>query len=169
LLTALCDTYLARVPAYQGPIAPDADAAAVDAALAKVALVRNLFGFFPSYAGDSPLPACRDRVLHVDDASGVQSPFSFGGFGALARHLPRLTAALSDVLADESDTLLCRDCLCGVSSYLPSLTSTWLFQRAMPVPAAPAEAAAAAEAMSPTLGDGWCPPPRCRRSSPPPS
>jgi len=157
-LTALFDTYLARMPAYQGLVAPDADAAAVDAALADVVPVRNLFGFFPSYAAASPLPASWDRVLHVGDASGVQSPISFGGFGALARHLPRLTAALHDVLADESDALLCRDCLRGVSPYLPSLSSTWLFQRAMSVPAAPAEAAAAVAATPPTT-EGGAPPP----------
>jgi hypothetical protein len=39
----------------------------------------------------SPLPAAFDRVLQVGDASGIQSPVSFGGFGSLTRHLGRLS------------------------------------------------------------------------------
>lgn len=157
-LAALFGTYLARMPAYQGLVPPDASAAEVDEALARVTPVRCLFGFFPSFAGASPLPATWDRVLHVGDASGVQSPISFGGFGALARHLPRLTAALGDVLADPTDGLVSAVCLRGVSPYLPSLSSTWLFQRAMSVPAAPAGAAS-----PPTRG------PSSASSPPPPS
>jgi len=34
----------------------------------------------------------------VGDASGIQSPLSFGGFGALTRHLHRLQAAVSEAL-----------------------------------------------------------------------
>ena len=39
-------------------------------------------------------PGCRQ----VGDASGIQSPLSFGGFGALTRHLHRLQAAISEAL-----------------------------------------------------------------------
>ena len=46
----------------------------------------------------SPLQPQFDRVLQIGDASGIQSPLSFGGFGALSRHLPRLKAAISDAL-----------------------------------------------------------------------
>lgn len=68
----------------------------------------------------SPLPAAFDRVLQVfclvlflkshykygwlyqekhvlvqfGDASGIQSPVSFGGFGSLTRHLSRLTTGM---------------------------------------------------------------------------
>lgn len=35
------------------------------------------------------------RRLQVGDASGIQSPLSFGGFGALTRHLARLTSAIT--------------------------------------------------------------------------
>ena len=34
----------------------------------------------------------------VGDASGIQSPLSFGGFGALTRHLPRLQTAIAEAL-----------------------------------------------------------------------
>lgn len=47
---------------------------------------------------ESPLQPGFDRVLQIGDASGIQSPLSFGGFGALSRHLPRLKAAISDAL-----------------------------------------------------------------------
>jgi lycopene cyclase CruP len=33
--------------------------------------------------------------LQVGDASGIQSPLSFGGFGALTRHLARLNSAIT--------------------------------------------------------------------------
>ena len=34
-------------------------------------------------------------ALQVGDASGIQSPVSFGGFGSLTRHLGRLSSGLS--------------------------------------------------------------------------
>ena len=46
----------------------------------------------------SPLKPAWDRVLQIGDASGIQSPLSFGGFGALTRHLPRLHSAISQAL-----------------------------------------------------------------------
>ncbi len=46
----------------------------------------------------SPLKPAWDRVLQIGDASGIQSPLSFGGFGALTRHLPRLHGAISQAL-----------------------------------------------------------------------
>lgn len=58
---------------------------------------RILFGFFPTYRA-SPLPAAFDRVLQIGDASGIQSPLSFGGFGALSRHLHRLTNAITEAV-----------------------------------------------------------------------
>jgi hypothetical protein len=58
---------------------------------------RILFGFFPTFR-DSPLKPGFDRVLQVGDASGVQSPLSFGGFGALTRHLARLTGAIQEAV-----------------------------------------------------------------------
>ena len=60
-------------------------------------VLRILFGFFPTYR-DSPLRPPAARVLQIGDASGVQSPLSFGGFGALTRHLGRLTASVHEAL-----------------------------------------------------------------------
>ena len=37
----------------------------------------------------------------MGDASGIQSPLSFGGFGALTRHLDRISGALMDALEDD--------------------------------------------------------------------
>lgn len=36
--------------------------------------------------------------MQVGDASGIQSPLSFGGFGALTRHLSRLRCAITEAL-----------------------------------------------------------------------
>lgn len=36
--------------------------------------------------------------VQVGDASGIQSPLSFGGFGALTRHLHRLQNAIAEAL-----------------------------------------------------------------------
>lgn len=58
---------------------------------------RILFGFFPTYRV-SPLAPAFDRVLQIGDASGIQSPLSFGGFGAMTRHLARLTEGLTEAL-----------------------------------------------------------------------
>ena len=59
--------------------------------------LRILFGWFPTYK-DSPLKTPFDRVLQIGDASGIQSPLSFGGFGAMARHLSRLRRAVQEAL-----------------------------------------------------------------------
>lgn len=37
-------------------------------------------------------------MVQVGDASGIQSPLSFGGFGALTRHLGRLRGAITEAL-----------------------------------------------------------------------
>lgn len=75
-----------------------------------------------------PNPHAIARVLQIGDASGIQSPLSFGGFGALTRHLGRLTAALTDALA--SDALSKAD-LGLINGYNPGLSSAWMLQRAM--------------------------------------
>lgn len=88
---------------------------------------RILFGFFPTYRA-SPLKPQWDRIVQVGDASGIQSPLSFGGFGALTRHLARLTSALTEaVQADALD----RRALGAVNSYNPGLSGAWMLQRAM--------------------------------------
>ncbi len=88
----------------------------------------------PSFPHSTHWPPSRllllHRVLQVGDASGIQSPLSFGGFGAITRHLGRLTAAVSEAL--EAD-VLDKDSLALIHAYNPGLSSAWMLQRAMSV------------------------------------
>jgi hypothetical protein len=84
-LEQLLEDYWRLMPEYQ------------NVSLDDLQVQRILFGFFPTFR-DSPLAPGFDRVLQVGDASGIQSPLSFGGFGALTRHLPRLVPAITDAL-----------------------------------------------------------------------
>jgi lycopene cyclase CruP len=97
--------------------------------LADLEIQRALFGFFPCYR-QSPLQSMWNRVLPIGDSSGSQSPLSFGGFGAMIRHLKRLTNGIHAAL--ETDRLD-RHSLSLLQPYQPSLTVTWLFQQAMSV------------------------------------
>jgi len=116
-LVDMLEDYWKFMPTYQGVELDDLE------------IQRVLFGCFPTYR-DSPLRPGMDRLLQVGDASGIQSPLSFGGFGALTRHLGRLSSAVVDSL--EADSLQKAD-LGLVSPYLPNLSAVWLFQRAMSV------------------------------------
>lgn len=95
----------------------------------EIKLQRALYGFFPSYQR-SPLQTSWDRILQVGDSSGSQSPLSFGGFGALVRHLPRLVEGIDMAL---QWNLLSRSDLSLLQPYQPNLSVTWLFQEAMRV------------------------------------
>ncbi|MDB9510006.1 FAD-binding oxidoreductase [Kamptonema animale CS-326] len=88
---------------------------------------RALYGFFPCYR-QSPLKMPWDRILPIGDSSGSQSPLSFGGFGAMVRHLKRLTQGIQEAL--EID-LLSQNALALLQPYQPNLSVTWLFQRSM--------------------------------------
>lgn len=98
---------------------------------------RVLFGFFPSYYRTCPTDVTFDRVLPVGDAGGLQSPISFGGFGCCMRHLSRITSAVDEALTGEGgnndDKLLTKKWLQTLQWYLPSLSVTGLFHRAMSV------------------------------------
>jgi flavin-dependent dehydrogenase len=118
-LASMLERYFELLPAYQGV-----------ASVEELELQRVLFGCFPTYR-DSPLRPSWDRVLAVGDASGIQSPLSFGGFGALSRHLGRVAAAVDDAL--EADCLD-RGALAAINPYTPNLAGAWLFQRAMSAP-----------------------------------
>jgi len=89
-----------------------------------------LYGLFVSYK-DSPLSPAFDRILQVGDASGIQSPLSFGGFGAITRHLPRLTRAIEASLTIDA---LSKDALSLINLYQPNLRAAWLFQSTMRPP-----------------------------------
>jgi lycopene cyclase CruP len=116
-LERLFEHYMQALPAYQG----------VD--FNHLQAQRAMFGLFPSYR-QSPLVLPWSRILAVGDSSGCQSPLSFGGFGAMLRHLRRLTDGVQDVL--QSDALSVAD-LALLQPYQPNLSVTWLFQRAMSV------------------------------------
>jgi 2-polyprenyl-6-methoxyphenol hydroxylase-like FAD-dependent oxidoreductase len=112
-LEAMLEHYWEAMPRYQG------------VALEALEVRRILFGVFSTYR-DSPLPPAFDRVLAVGDASGIQSPLSFGGLGALARHLRRLTCAIGDAV--EADALD-RASLRFINGYNPGLSGAWMLQR----------------------------------------
>lgn len=119
-LETLMEDYWRLLPEYQPSIKdPETD----------LDIKRVLFAYFPTYR-DSPLKPQWSRVLAVGDASGIQSPLSFGGFGALTRHLGRISEAI--VEAVESDTLH-KDDLAEINAYTPNLSAAWMFQKAMSV------------------------------------
>ncbi|HTL90054.1 MAG TPA: FAD-binding oxidoreductase [Leptolyngbya sp.] len=116
-LEALFDDYFKLLPEYQ------------NVELDQLEFVRALFGFFPCYR-QSPLQLKWDRILPVGDSSGSQSPLSFGGFGAMVRHLQRLTNGIDEALRCE---MLDHSALSLLQPYQPNLSVTWLFQRSMSV------------------------------------
>ncbi|BAY92520.1 MULTISPECIES: FAD-dependent oxidoreductase [unclassified Tolypothrix] len=116
-LEALFEEYLRLLPQYQG------------VELSQLKFQRALFGFFPTYR-QSPLKTPWNRILPVGDSSGSQSPLSFGGFGAMIRHLKRLTFGIQEALQTEQ---LSTTALALLQPYQPSLAVTWLFQKAMSV------------------------------------
>ena len=116
-LESFFEDYFTLLPDYQ------------DVTLEQLEIVRALFGFFPCYK-DSPLQYEWDRTLAVGDSSGSQSPLSFGGFGAMVRHLERLTTGIDDALQAD---LLDSKALGQLQPYQPNLSVTWLFQKSMSV------------------------------------
>ncbi|MFM7427472.1 MAG: FAD-binding oxidoreductase [Elainella sp.] len=115
-LEALFEDYWRLLPEYQG------------VSVEQLQVQRVLFGFFPCYR--QPLRFDWPRILAIGDSSGSQSPLSFGGFGAMIRHLKRLTQGLQDALSADA---LDQSSLALLQPYQPSLAVTWLFQRAMSV------------------------------------
>jgi lycopene cyclase CruP len=117
-LADLFEEYFRLLPEYQG------------VPLENLVFKRSLCGFFPCYQ-DSPLVPMWDRILAVGDSSGLQSPLSFGGFGAMMRHLERLVRGIEGALVSDC---LGRGDLAQIQSYMPGLSVTWLFQKTMSVP-----------------------------------
>ena len=111
------DEYLRLLPEYQ------------QVELSQLQFERFLFGYFPSYR-QSPLRTPWNRILPVGDSSGSQSPVSFGGFGAMVRHLKRLTQGIDEALKVEA---LGSNELALLQPYQPNISVTWLFQRTMSV------------------------------------
>ena len=119
-LSTLMDDYWQLLPIYQ----PSITNVEKDLTVKRV-----LFAYFPTYR-NSPLKPHYSRLLAVGDASGIQSPLSFGGFGALTRHLGRISSAV--VEAVEHD-LLHKNELGLINAYSPNLSASWMFQKAMSV------------------------------------
>lgn len=93
--------------------------------LSDLSFQRALFGVFPTFR-DSPLAPPWPRVLPVGDASGIQSPLSFGGFGAVCRHLGRISEGVAEaVRCDALDQAALR----ALNPYQPNLSGAWMFQR----------------------------------------
>ncbi len=116
-LETLFDEYFRLLPTYQ------------NITLDQLDIKRALFGIFPCYK-DSPLVPDWDRILSLGDGSGAQSPLSFGGFGAMMRHLIRLSDALNQAISTDC---LDRASLELIQPYQPNLQVTWLFQKSMSV------------------------------------
>lgn len=114
-LEALFEEYFRLLPQYQ------------NVELKQLNVRRALFGFFPCYR-QSPLKPQWNRILPVGDSSGAQSPLSFGGFGAMVRHLPRLAVGIDEALRTDA---LDRAALALLQPYQPNVSVTWLFQKAM--------------------------------------
>ena len=117
----IMDDYWRLLPSYQG------------VELDALAFRRVLFGLFVSYK-DSPLPVSFDRVMAIGDAGGLQSPLSFGGFGAITRHIGRLTSAVESALTADA---LSKEALARINPYQANLRAAWLFQQSMRPPALP--------------------------------
>ncbi|MGD1804128.1 FAD-dependent oxidoreductase [Dapis sp. BLCC M126] len=111
------EEYLRLLPEYQ------------KVELSQLTFQRALFGFFPCYR-QSPLKTPWNRILPVGDSSGSQSPLSFGGFGAMVRHLKRLTVGIDEALQTNN---LSSNALALLQPYQPNVSVTWLFQRSMSI------------------------------------
>jgi hypothetical protein len=111
----LLDLYFEQMPRYQS------------VPLESLTWRRVLFGGFPCYS-DAPLRPGFDRILQIGDAGACQSPLSFGGFGTMVRHLPRLSEGIFEAVQGDR---LSREELRLLAPYLPSLSAAWLFQRSM--------------------------------------
>ncbi|EOX93300.1 Lycopene beta/epsilon cyclase protein isoform 3 [Theobroma cacao] len=114
-LEELLEDYWDLMPKYQG------------VSIDNLEILRVIYGIFPTYC-ESPLPAAFNRVLQFGDASGIQSPVSFGGFGSLTRHLGRLSNGIYEAINGD---FLDSYSLSLLNPYMPNLSASWLFQRAM--------------------------------------
>jgi lycopene cyclase CruP len=107
-LEDLFEDYLRLMPEYQ------------NVELNQLQLQRALFGFFPSY--QHPLRLPWNQILPIGDSSSIQSPVSFGGFGAMIRHLQRLTFGIHEALSCDR---LSVQALALLQPYQPNISVTW--------------------------------------------
>ena len=117
-LLDLMEDYWLSLPEYQESIQnPETD----------LDVERIFFAYYPTFR-DSPLKPQFSRILPVGDASGIQSPLSFRGFGSVTRQLHRIGEAVSDAL---NKGCLHRDDLAEINAYQPNLSASWMFQKTM--------------------------------------
>ena len=114
-IAEIMEDYWELLPPYQGKLVEDLE------------FLRVLYGMFPTYRS-SPVQTTFPRILAVGDASGIQSPLSFGGFGSLTRHIERVVSAMKEALDED---LLSAEMLAQINPYQPNLSACWMFQRAM--------------------------------------
>ena len=118
-LLTLMEDYWDNLPIYQNSIQdPEID----------LDVKRVLFAFFPMIPIAIHHSSLNGIESSVDDASGIQSPLSFGGFGPSTRHLGRISGAVSDALEHDC---LSKDELGKINPYTPNLSAAWMFQKAM--------------------------------------
>ena len=72
----------------------------------------------------SPCSKCDALATHLTPG-GLQSPLSFGGFGAITRHIGRLTSAVESALDVDA---LSKEQLATINPYQANLRAAWLFQ-----------------------------------------
>ena len=91
------------------------------------------FGYIPGHfsVGSSDRTVAFDRLIAIGDASSLQSPLVFTGFGSLIRNLGRLTALLDTALRHD---LLSANHLNQIRAYQSNVSVTWLFSKGMMVP-----------------------------------
>jgi flavin-dependent dehydrogenase len=102
-ISEIMEDYFELLPRYQGINIDDLD------------FLRVLYGCFPTYR-NSPLQTIFPRVLQVGDASGIQSPLSFGGFGSLTRHLGRIKNGVKEAI--DNDLLNAEDLACNYNHFI---------------------------------------------------
>jgi len=120
-MITMMEDYWDMLPIYQPSIKdPEKD----------LDVTRVLFDIFPTYL-DSPLKPAYSRLLATCEAAGIQSTFSFGGFGALTRNLGRVTGAVDEALKFD---LLSKSDLAEINAYTPNLSAALMFQKSMSVP-----------------------------------
>ncbi|KAL0710592.1 hypothetical protein Bca4012_017570 [Brassica carinata] len=131
-LEDLLEEYWKLMPKYQG------------VSLDELEILRVVYGIFPTFKNSYhtiillhsdmstsvglDLSPVRYKPPLIVLYSGIQSPVSFGGFGSLTRHLGRLTNGICEAIDGD---LLDSDSLSKLNPYMPNLSASWLFQRAM--------------------------------------
>jgi hypothetical protein len=87
---------------------------------------RVMFSYHPIYRETSSKPRW-NRIL---DIGSIQSPFSSAGLGSVARHIGRISKAVTEAIDNHC---LHKDDLAEIISYNPSLSASWMFRKAMSI------------------------------------